>query len=633
MKRSRLVMRLLVAAVLPAVLVAISLATILADRQYQGLDEALRARARAEARQVASAAEFGVFSGSREALQALVRAAQAGDEEIRAVTILDVRGMPLASSGVSVRRTFGIVGWEEEIANYGSVTVVMTPIRRSRLPVDDVYSGTEAPESKGEVDGFVILEMSRARLDAERDRQILIDALVTLAGLVLATALALRIARGVTRPILHIGDVVERIGQGDLAARVQPDPAEVMPSLENGINHMAQRVGLAQEYLMQQIAAATAELRERKDEAERANAAKTRFLAAASHDLRQPLHALGLFASRLAQVPNTPEAQPLVANVNASVAALQDLLDTLLDISRLDAGLIVPKPRDFALNELFARLRLEFADTAANRGLDLRLRGCDVWLHTDPQLLRRILNNFVANALRYTSRGGVLLACRQRAGKVVIEVWDTGIGIEARHLQDIFSEYVQLANPERSREKGLGLGLAICDRLSQLMKLPVGVRSVPGRGSVFRVEVPLGQARTIEPEAPASAARLDGTVVIVEDDADAAAGLAELLRSWGCRAIQAPSAFEALQRCEDGGVVPDIAICDFHLPGDEDGIAAGFALRRRFGPLPVLLLTADVNDKLIVGAARRNFALLTKPARPGKLRALVQQMLAHAKAA
>ena len=631
MKRSGLRSRLLIAAVLPAVLVAIALATILADRQYRGLEDALRARARAEARQVASAAEFGVFSGSREALQALVRAAQTGDDDILAVTILDVRGIPLATSGSSTRPNRSIIGWEEEVANFGNVMIVSTPIRRSRLPVDDFYSGTESPVAKAEVDGFVILEMSRARLDAERDRQLAIDAVVALAGLLLATALALRIARGVTRPILHIGDVVERIGQGDLAARVEPDVAEVMPTLEKGINHMAQRIGLAQEYLVQQIAAATAELRERKDEAERANAAKTRFLAAASHDLRQPLHALGLFASRLAQVPNTPEAEPLVTNVNASVLALQDLLDTLLDISRLDAGLITPKPADFALGELLSRLKLEFAGSAQERQLELRIRDSDVWLNTDPQLLARILMNFVGNALRYTKRGGVLVACRRRHGKAVIEVWDTGIGIEARHLQEVFNEYVQLANPERNRAKGLGLGLAICDRLSQLLKLPIGVRSVLGRGSVFRIEVPLGHVR-VESDvesAPAAASQLEGTLVIVENEASGT-GMIELAKSWGCRAIRAMSVAEALQRCSDEGIVPDMAICDFRLADGGDGISAGFALRSRFGPLPVLLLTADIDDKLIVGAARRHFALLTKPVRPGKLRALVQQMLALA---
>lgn len=629
MKRRGLRARLLAAAVLPAVLVAVALATILADRQYRGLDEALRARARAEARQVAGAAEFGVFSGSREGLQALARAAQSSDADIRAVTILDVRGAPLASTGVSaLPAAAAAIGRDEQVLTHGDVIVVSTPVRRSHLSVDDVYSGTEAPAGIGEVDGFVVLEMSRAGLDAERNRQLAIDAAVTLAGLLLAVLLALRIARGVTRPILHIGDVVERIGQGDLAARVAPDPAGVMPTLERGINHMAQRIGLAHEYLVQQIAAATAELRERKDEAERANAAKTRFLAAASHDLRQPLHALGLFASRLAQMAHTPEARPLVDKVNASVSALQDLLDALLDISRLDAGLIVRRPADFALADLFARLRLEFAGPAEARRLDLRFRAADVWLHTDAHLFRRILMNLISNALRYTTRGGVLVACRRRRGKALIEVWDTGIGIEPEHLQDVFSEYVQLDNPERNRAKGLGLGLSICERLAELLELPLGVRSVPGRGSVFRIEVPLGRARAPDAaEIVASPAHIEGTVAIIEDDAGGSAGMVELVAGWGCRTIGAASVDALLRRCEAELRVPDMLICDFRLPDGGDGIAASQALRSRYGPLPVLLLTADPDDKLIVGAARRSFALLTKPVRPGKLRALVQQML------
>jgi len=630
MKRRGLRARLLVAAVLPAVLVAIALATILADRHYRGLDEALRARARAEARQIAGAAEFGVFSGSREGLQALARAAQSGDADILAVTIFDVRGVVLASTGTSALNGTLTAGWDEQVVNHRGVTVVTTPVRRSRLPVDDIYSGSESAEAMGEIDGFVVLEMSRAGLDSARDRQIPIDAAVTLAGLLLATLLALRIARGVTRPILHIGDVVDRIAHGDLSARVEPDPAAVMPTLERGINHMAQRIGSAQEYLVQQIAAATAELRERKEEAERANAAKTRFLAAASHDLRQPLHALGLFASRLAQMPNTPEARPLVTKVNASIAALQDLLDALLDISRLDAGLVRSRPADFALAEVFARLRLEFVGPAEARRLDLRFRPTDVWLNTDAHLLGRILMNLISNALRYTPQGGVLVACRRRQGKAVIEVWDTGIGIEPEHVQEIFSEYVQLDNPERNRAKGLGLGLAICERLAELLRLPLGVRSVPGRGSVFRIEVPLGCAHALAaPEAVASPAAIAGTVAIIEETAGAA-GLLDLVAGWGCRTIGAAAVGQLIRRCDDAQLLPDMVICD---ASPADGIAAGQALRSRYGPIPVLLLTADVDDQFILGATRRDFALLTKPVRPGKLRALVQQLLAQRRTA
>jgi CheY-like chemotaxis protein/anti-sigma regulatory factor (Ser/Thr protein kinase) len=329
-------------------------------------------------------------------------------------------------------------------------------------------------------------------------------------------------------------------------------------------------------------------------------------------------------------LPNTPEARPLVSKVNASILALQDLLDALLDISRLDAGLITPRPTEFALADVFARLRLEFVGPAEARRLDLRVRPTDVWLNTDAHLLVRILMNFVSNALRYTTHGGVLVACRRRQGKALIEVWDTGIGIEPEHLQDIFSEYVQLDNPERNRAKGLGLGLAICERLSELLKLPLGVRSVAGRGSVFRIEVPLGQARSpAAAEAVASPASIEGAVAIIEDDATRAAGMVYLLAGWGCRTIGATSADGLMRRCDEAQLLPDMAICDCRLADGADGITAGLALRSRYGPIPVLLLTADVDDKLIVGAARRDFALLTKPVRPGKLRALVQQMLAQ----
>ncbi|MDK9725808.1 MAG: ATP-binding protein [Sterolibacteriaceae bacterium MAG5] len=622
--------RVLVAALLPAVLVALSLAGILLERQYRGLEEALQARARAEARQLAGAAEFGVFAGSREALLALARGAQAGDGDIRAVSILDARGELLAATGASVLLSLPAVAGEEQIFDSGSVLVVSTPIKRPHIPVDDVYSGIEQPPTSGQIDGAVVIEMSRERLEEERARQMGIGAVVTLAGLLLAGWLALRIARGVTRPILHISDVVQRIGEGDLAARVVPDPSGAMPGLEEGINAMALRIGYTQEFLLQQIDAATAELRERKEEAESANAAKSRFLAAASHDLRQPLHALGLFVSRLLQLPHDRETKTLIGHVDHSVAALQDLLDTLLDISRLDAGMVTPKPTDFPLDDLFARLAMEHDGPAREKLLAFRVRKCPVWLHTDPRLLERILMNFLGNAMRYTPRGGILMGCRRRGDRVLIQVWDTGVGIPAEHLQHVFSEYVQLDNPERNRAKGLGLGLAICDRLSQLLGLPLGVRSRPGKGSVFWIEVPLGQARESdrpEPADPLAGNLLAGTVALVEDDPLAAAGMVELLTGWGCHVFAAATSTEAVRRFDEEGLNPDLAICDFRLQGGEDGISAGIALRRRFGQIPILLISGDADEKLVAGAARRGFTLLAKPVRPGKLRAMLQHLL------
>lgn len=637
MKRAGLRMRVLTATVLPAILVALALAAILLDRQYRSLDDAMQARARADARQLASAAEFGIFAGSREALEALVRATQAGDADIRGVTIFDDHGLPLAKSGTSTLAEVPGISWDEQVFQRGAVTVVVVPISRSRLPVDDIYSGSTLPPSaSGPIDGYVVLEISRRSLDLERNRQLVIGMVIALAGSLLAAWLALGIASGVIRPILHIGDVVGRIGRGDLTARVVPDPAGVMPGLEEGINSMARRIGLAQEDLRQQIDAATAELRQRKEEAERADAAKTRFVAAASHDLRQPLHALGLFVSRLAQLRHGPEVRPLVGHIDASVQALQDLLDTLLDISRLDAGLVASKPTDFALADLFERIVLEYAGPAEEKGLALRVRPCQVWLRTDPALLMRILMNFVANALRYTARGGVLVACRRRGDQATLQVWDTGVGIPAEHIREVFSEYVQLGNPERHHAKGLGLGLAICDRLAQLLGLAIGVRSIPGHGSVFWIDVPLGQPQIATapaiPEVVASG-QIEGTVAVIENNTADAASMIGLIAGWGCQVVGAASAAEATALCSEAGATPDLVIAAYRLRDGDDGISAGLAMRRQYGPIPVVLIGTDNDERLVAGAAHRRFALLTKPVRPGKLRAIVQQLLAERRAA
>ncbi len=636
MRRPGIRVRMLAATVLPAILVALALSAILLDRQFRGLDDAMQARVRAEARQLASAAEFGVFAGNREALLALVRAAQASDQDIFAVTVLDAHGVPLVAAGASTLKVVPDITWEDQVSSSADTIVAVIPIRRTSLPVDDIYSGVDPREPSGLIDGFVVIEMSRRGLNAERNRQLMIGIGITLAGLLLATWLALRLARGMVRPVLHIGDVVERIGQGDMTARVATDPDGVMPSLEEGINALVKRIGITQEYLLGEIDAATAELRERKEEAERDNAAKTRFVAAASHDLRQPLQALGLFASRLAALPHAPEVRSLVDNLDASVQALQDLLDTVLDISRLDAGLVTSKPTNFPLEKLFRRMELEFAGPAQQRHVELRVRPSDLWLLTDPGLLERILMNFVSNALRYTATGGVLLACRRRRDHALIQVWDTGIGIPEDRVQEIFSEYVQLGNPERHHAKGLGLGLAICDRLAQLLRLPLGVRSVVGQGSVFWIEVPLGHPEAIAATENASAmagSRIEGTVAVIEDVVADAASLMGLVAGWGCTAIGASSPAEAIALCEREGVTPDMVITDYRLPGSEDGISAGMLMRRRYGQIPVLLVSADTNERLVAGAARRRFAMLAKPVRPGKLRAIVQQMLAPDEAA
>jgi signal transduction histidine kinase len=396
-----------------------------------------------------------------------------------------------------------------------------------------------------------------------------------------------------TRRLARLSDAAERIAAGQLDVDIGDDSGrDEVARLTRDFTLMVKRIATAQRDLRQQVGTATAELRSRKEEAEAANAAKSRFLAAASHDLRQPMHALGLFSSRLSRMPLDHEARGVARYIESSVSALQDLLDTLLDISRIDAGLVVAKPMTFPIGDLLERLQFDLAEQARHKGLQLRLRCAGaLHLHTDALLLERILLNLLGNALRYTQRGGVLLACRRRGDKARIEVRDTGIGIAADAQQVIFEEYVQLDNPERDRDKGLGLGLSICQRLAHLLGSSLQLRSVPGRGSVFWLDLPLAQQDQAAVEITAggvvirdSIASLSGSVLVVDDDPLVLASTAGLVSSWGCQTFVGPSVAAAMSECDRAGKKPDVAICDYRLRGLENGIASAVALRHRLFP-------------------------------------------------
>jgi two-component system, sensor histidine kinase len=490
----------------------------------------------------------------------------------------------------------------------------------------------------GRTIGHTRVILSTLPVEAELQEIIRSGSRYILIAIVLGGIVSWFVVRTMTRRLARLSDSADRIAAGELEVEVPDDPGrDEVARLTRDFAQMAQRVATAQRDLRQQIDAATAELRRRKEEAEAANAAKSRFLAAASHDLRQPMHALGLFTSRLSRMPLDHEARGVARYIESSVSALQDLLDTLLDISRIDAGLVVAKPATFPLNELLARLQFDLAETAQQKGLRLRLRtGGNLSVHSDAVLLERILLNLLGNALRYTQRGGVLLACRRRGDRVRIEVWDTGIGIPAASQRSIFDEYVQLDNPERDRSKGLGLGLSICRRLTRMLDTSLQLRSMPGRGSVFWLELPL--AETTEPADEAllamdlgrpSGGRLHGAVLIIDDDPLVLASTSGLVASWGCQTFDGPSVADAISECDRAGVRPDVAICDYRLRGLENGIGSALTLRHRFGNnIPVLLISGDLSDDLQREAARNRLVLLSKPLKPARLRSLLQSLLA-----
>ena len=369
-------------------------------------------------------------------------------------------------------------------------------------------------------------------------------------------------------------------------------------------------------------------------DAEVANRAKTQFFAAASHDLRQPLHAVGLFAEALRNKSRDEEVIQLVNSINSSVDALEGLFSELLDITKIDTGAVESKPQNFSLKEIFARQRLHYEPTAFEKGLELKFRGEQHFAYADPVLVDRILRNLISNAIRYTNDGGVLVSCRQRGDKLLLQVWDSGIGIRESEQARIFEEFYQV-HPDQPlpphQRKGLGLGLAIVRRLADLMDTPLTVRSRPGHGTVFSLVVPLGRAQRAA-DAPASKAPLGLTldrrmIVVVEDEPAVREGLEVLLKGWGATV----AAFESLAACKEWALQaqqeaqqPDLAIVDYRLDHSHTGIDALVALREQFGEsLPAIMVTGSTTASLDAEAQKHDFHLLIKPVVPNKLRAMI----------
>jgi signal transduction histidine kinase len=372
-------------------------------------------------------------------------------------------------------------------------------------------------------------------------------------------------------------------------------------------------------------------------EAEIANRAKTQFFTAASHDLRQPLHAMGLFAEALRQRVHEPEVAQLVNSINESVDALEGLFSELLDITRIDSGVIEVHPQHVEVDDLLRRLRLNFEPSAFEKGLSLRLRGGRRVVFADPLLVERILRNLVSNAIRYTQDGSVLVGCRQRGDRVLLQVWDTGLGISQAEQARIFDEFYQVPGTPKvspDQRKGLGLGLAIVKRLADLMEAPLTLRSVPGRGTVFTLTLPAGRApspsallSTPGDKGPIGLTLAGRRIVIVEDEPAVRAGLEVLLAGWGAQidAFESVAASRAwAERSDPARVRPDLLIVDYRLEDGLNGVDAIGALRARFGvSIPAILVTGSTMTGHDREAQEHNFHLLIKPVVPNKLRAMI----------
>ncbi len=380
-----------------------------------------------------------------------------------------------------------------------------------------------------------------------------------------------------------------------------------------------------------QLLDSTEALRSAKEKAEIANSAKGRFLAAASHDLRQPLHALSLLVSILRRRYHADSDLQIITPIETATQALKEMLDTLLDISKLDANIIVPQKQSVSFASLLARLDSEFRMQLQNKGLDFRIRPSTAHIYTDPTLLMAILRNLLTNAGHYTEHGGILLAGRHHQGQLLIQVWDTGHGISAAEQEKIFDEYYQVSNPERDRNKGLGLGLSIVNRVATLLEHPLRLSSRLGRGTMFEVSVPLCAAASLPTEVAPTLPALSSqaTILVIDDDPLVRQGTSLMLTNLGYLPLVVDNAREALEKL--AGQPPDLIVADYRLRDEQTGITAIAEIRASMAlNIPAILVSGDTLPARLHEAKASAIELLHKPVLANELDSQIKRLLSSA---
>ncbi|WCT73197.1 PAS-domain containing protein [Sphingomonas naphthae] len=421
--------------------------------------------------------------------------------------------------------------------------------------------------------------------------------------------------------VMSFEDITERLA----AARSLRESNE---TLERRVEMRTADIAAVNTRLQQEVAerlAAEDAMRGAMTAAEQANLSKTRFLAAASHDLLQPLNAARLFVSALGDRRLAQATRALVRQTGSALDSVEDLLEALLEISKLDAGAVTPEIGDFPLDGLLASMRAEFGPMARESGIRLKLRESDRWIRSDQRVVRRILQNFISNALRYTEEGEVSVRCVEVGDQLRIEVRDTGPGIPPEHHATIFEEFRRLA-PASKRERGMGLGLAIVQRAATMLGHRIGLESAVGEGSTFSITVPLGRPAASTPRLPAanSGGQLDGLpILIVDNEHSILSGMTAMLTGWNCKVGTATGLEEARERLA-AGCAPRLLLADYHLDEGATGDAVVREIRADLGQdIPAVIITADRTPELREELERAGFFVLTKPVKPAQLRALL----------
>ncbi len=458
------------------------------------------------------------------------------------------------------------------------------------------------------------------------------NALFLLIGIVLIVVSGWLIAKRAIRPITDLTHAIERIGEGE-EVRLQVERGEILGRLQRGVNEASQALARSRNRMQSELGRTSVELADKNARLEAAGQSRARFLAAASHDLRQPLYALTLFSSALRAGETDPVRLTRISRIEECVASLDHLFSELLDLSRLEAGVMHAAMSDVRLDDVFDEVSRNFRILAESRGLRLIVRKTDAWVRTDRTMLARILNNLVSNALRYTAAGGVLLGVRyQASGEVRIDVWDSGRGIEPEHQQRVFDEFYQVSGTNEhpgERQRGLGLGLATVRKLADLIDCTVQLASWPQRGT--RISVLLASAAdaaaTQAPDQADFPLDISGLrVMVIDDETSILEGLRGLLEEWGCDVRIAENEAQALAMASGWEQPPDLVISDLRLREGRSGVDVFRAIARHYGQDPQrpgfarLLVTGETRSDRISEIAASRIPVLFKPVSPQKLR-------------
>ncbi|MEA3161977.1 MAG: hypothetical protein QOD95_3525 [Gammaproteobacteria bacterium] len=555
-----------------------------------------------------------------------------------------------------------------DVSRLPQVRAVRTALAQGRPELPSVWG--ESPDG-GTVfssatrivgpDWLLYIEQPAAEVLRTVETTIGVTMLVLALGIVAAFLASLLLARQLAKPILLLRDGAQRLGSGDLSAKIEIESRDEIQSVATAFNGMADSLRTLYESLESKVLVRTRdlaqaneqittqarelsvlngklgvqleELKVKREAADRASAAKTRFVAAASHDLRQPMHAVGLLVGILAERQISPEISGLLHKIQHSVSALENLFETLLDISRLDAGIVTPQLICVSLDSLLESVELAHWQAAADKGLTLRVHRPRTLVHTDSALLLSMLGNLVSNAIRYTERGRIDVFCRKSEQLVTVYVCDTGIGIPAAELEFIFEEFYQLSDTNRARGQGLGLGLAIVRRTAELLGYGLSARSSMSAGSVFGIRLPIATADQFRQMIPVSVGAQDSLlsgafIVVVDDDQESRFATEAIFKSWRCHVIAGSCGAEVRHELSQHLRQPDLIVADYWLGNGETGLEIIQDLWRDAEmPIPAIILTADHDVARAVVAQAHDIVFLQKPANAQRIRRVVMDLI------